>query len=290
MRFNTDLFRYFLLTQKSDNSCPVSAARRVVYTCVFGRYDFVLPPKCIEPDTDYILICDDANWRVRGWTTWVVDPQDWGGAILANRYHKFFAHVLFPRSDYSCYIDGNSHIVGPLEPLMRAFIDSGACLGLQKHGYRTSLKAELEACRELGKLAEPSVADAEYTSYLEEGFDDTLPLTGNNVLLRRHDHVTLPVAMELWWTCFKRYKTRDQLSLPYVRWKTGLTCHYFGFVFNDPNPYLHIHRHRTKLWRSNLIRYCEARGPDHAVYRLIFAIGRRFEHAHRVAGRGKRRE
>lgn len=263
------------------SACPHSFAKRVVYTCVFGRYDFVRPPKCREAETDYILICDDASWRVSGWKTWAVDPKAWGSATAANRYFKFFAHELFPNCDYSCYIDGNSRIIGPLDPLFRVFTDSRACLGLQKHGFRSSVAEEIVACSAYGKLADPAVAEAEYKYYHDQGFDDSLPLTGNNVLLRWHHHPVLAEAMALWWECFEKAQTRDQLSLPFVRWKTGMPCYFLGFVFNDPNPYLYIQRHRTQYWRSNLLRYCEARSTEGWFFRLLFSIGHRFERARR---------
>jgi hypothetical protein len=43
------------------------------------------------------------------------------------------------------------------------------------------------------------------------------------------------------------------------------------FGFNDPNPYLHLCRHRTKLWRSNLLRYGEARIHDNVIYPIALS-------------------
>ena len=212
-----------------------------------------------------------------------MDPATLGGNMMANRCFKFFAHELFPRCDYSCYLDGNLRIIGLLDPLFTAFAKSKSGLGLSRHRFRSRVADEIIACNSFGKLSSLSAAESELKFYQTQGFDDSAPLTENNVLLRWHHHPDLAGAMDLWWECFSKFKTRDQISLPFVRWKTDLNCYMLGYNFHDPNPYFHIHRHRTKLRRSNLLRYCEARKHDSWILNLLFSIGHRFEHSSRVA-------
>ena len=244
---------------------------------MFGRRDFVFPPKCREAGTDYILITDDSRLEVEGWCSWTVDISDWGNATMANRYYKFFAQDFFTECDVSLYLDGNLRIVGPLQSVFDEFMASRACLGLKKHPFRRNVAEEIDQCTRSMKLAEPNRAHAELAYYRQQGFDDSPRLTENNVLLRNHRHSALAPAMELWWHCFSRFETRDQFSLPFVRWRTGVPCHLFGFDVRPPNPFFHYYRHRTPLLRSNLLRYCEARMPDHGIFRLLFSLGHPFE-------------
>lgn len=241
----------------------------------------MLPLRFPEPETDYILINDNPALKVRGWKTWTIDPAHLGGNMAGNRYIKFFAHELFPHCEYSCYLDGNLRIIGLLAPLFKSFAASQASLGLQKHPVRSTVADEIVACSMLGKLSDPSTAESEFAHYKAQGFDESTPLTENNVLMRWHHHPSLAGAMNLWWDFFKKFETRDQISLPFVRWKTGLPCHFFSFNFRAPNPYLLVHRHRTPLRRSNLLRYCEARIHDSWIFKVLFSMGHRFEHSSR---------
>jgi|GEM_PF-332055 len=281
LHFGLGFLDWLLVPPKRVPPYPYSSAKRVVYTCVFGGYDFVLPPRFAEPETDYILVSDNPSLKVRGWKTWTIDPAHLGGNSTGNRYIKFFAHELFPHSEYSCYLDGNLRIIGLLAPLFKSFAASQASLGLQKHPFRSTVADEIVACSMCGKLSDSLTAESEFAHYQTQGFDETSPLTENNVLLRWHHHPALAGAMNLWWDCFKKFETRDQISLPFVRWKTGLPCHFFRFNFRSPNPYLHIYRHRTQLRRSNLLRYCEARIHDSWIFKVLFSIGHRFEHSGR---------
>jgi hypothetical protein len=93
------------------------------------------------------------------------------------------------------------------------------------HPQRDNIVQELEACIHLKKFkkGDQYFASDQVNSYLSRGFPVCTKLQAATIIFRRHDKVDLlHSAMSLWWSQVNRYTCRDQLSLPYVLWKTGL--------------------------------------------------------------------
>ncbi|MGW8369212.1 MAG: glycosyltransferase domain-containing protein, partial [Gammaproteobacteria bacterium] len=99
----------------------------VVYTAVTSRYDLVLPPARQSAPLAFCLF-DDTGVGVRGWHG-VPFRRSFDCSVTTNRFHKFFAHELFPDAEYSIYLDGNIGIVGDLAPLIDEFIASECAIG-----------------------------------------------------------------------------------------------------------------------------------------------------------------
>jgi hypothetical protein len=215
------------------------AGRTVVYSAIFGGYDTPMPHYGTEPDTDYVLLTDTPpRWR-SGWTLRPPPP-----AIaelppnLANRWCKFFPHRLFPEAQVSVYLDGNILIRSDLDPLVEAFRASGATMALFPHHARTDVASEIEACVALAKLdpATLETARAQQAHYRALGMPADAPLSENAILFRRHDRPELDRAMALWWDELLAWTSRDQLSLPFVLHRTGLSCHWWPWSYRLENP------------------------------------------------------
>ncbi|AQA20414.1 hypothetical protein BST95_19410 (plasmid) [Halioglobus japonicus] len=192
-------------------------------------------------------------------------PPGWRGAapvyqassaIEINRYHKFFPHEVFPRAEYSIYVDGNIGVIGDLSPLFRAFVDSGRALALFRHRDRQTVAEEIEACLAMAKFdaRDKTAHERQTADYAIDGMPDDRPLTDNAVLFRWHRHEALAPAMALWWDHFQTYTKRDQISLPYVVWKTALPTLVWQWSFRQENRYLQKYPHRRHLMRDTRIR------------------------------------
>lgn len=243
--------------------------RLLVYTCVFGGYDLVLPPVRSEPGVDYVVITEDASLRVPGWRTQVVDATVFRTAKAPNRHYKMLAHRLLTGYDASVYVDGNVRLLGPLSPLVEAFLHTGTALGVYPHPLRHSVAEEIATCESVGKLAGNELATEELASYRADGFRDDVGLVETTVLLKNHAHPQLDAAMALWWSLFERFDTRDQFNLPYVLWRTGLPCHWHSRSFREPNPYFGIYPHLRARHVPARYTYISARAYDSVFYRAL---------------------
>ncbi len=197
----------------------------VVYTCIAGTYDRLIRQPALR-GVSYVCFTDDtrqgprAGWGLRP----LLSPPDIRDPRLVNRYHKTQAWDFGPASPLSIYIDGNVRLTRRVPRLVEALRDSGAPFGAYSHRRRTSVADELAACVSRGKL---TGADAQRAADLldwqrSRGFGDDCGLTANSLLVRDARSTALRTAMDRWWQIISTWCPRDQLSLQFVLWETGL--------------------------------------------------------------------
>lgn len=213
--------------------------RLLVYTCVFGGYDQIFPPVEPERDVDYVLLTENPALVVRGWRTHVVNPA----GLRGNRRYKMIGHRDLGNHEVSIYVDGNIRILGSLSDFSAQFLRTGAALGVYRHPIRKTVEEEVEACERALKVEDAGVMHRELAAYRADGFRDDVGLIESGVVIKNHAHSALEPAMDLWWSLFESHRTRDQLSLPYVLWKTALPCHYIEESYKKPNPWFGIYPH-----------------------------------------------
>lgn len=219
-----------------------------VYSCIASYYDM---PHRLSIDLDcidsYKLFTDGNCIEELGWeVNELVSQSEVSEPNLINRYHKFFPHRILSETDISIYIDGNIRIVGDIAPLLKKFLESDKIIGVLKHPQRTNIIEECFACFELNKFKaeDKSVIVEQIEDYVKEGFKLDSELYAATVIFRRHaDIEVLDKAMSLWWRQINKYCSRDQISLPYILWKTQVPYEVFDIdIFN--NPYFQRMPHR----------------------------------------------
>lgn len=219
----------------------------VVYTCTFPDYDAVYTPLVRTPGVEYVLHAPAPPRFVRGWQWRPLPPAVTGfSQTMANRYCKFFPDRLFPDADVTIYADGNVLMKGDLRPLIDEFLATQAEIGLFRHPWRRSIDEELPFCKQVGRVkpADFDKADAQVAGYYAEGLPRDHVLTQNGVIFRRHDGPRLQAAMALWWDEMQTHVPRDQLSSPYVFWKTGVAVTVWPWIYSRDNPYFLAYGHR----------------------------------------------
>lgn len=216
-----------------------------VYTNVAGSYESRLyAPRRQREGMRFICFSDHPKLSPNGWEIRKpAHPPEIQRPDLVNRYHKFFAHDLFPEAEYSVYVDANLQITGDLGSLVRQLRSSGALLGAARHPERDSYGDEIEVCLRNRKFKGDDAlrALAQKAHYDAAGLPRRLLAAG--LLVRQHGSSQLARAMELWWDQVRTYTARDQISLPYVLWKTGLPHTVYDFNILRDNPYTSIHGH-----------------------------------------------
>lgn len=256
----------------------------VVYTCTFPDYDFIHAPLVITPGVDYVLFGPSSPIDVKGWQ-WRTLPSEVEGfsQTMANRYCKIFPHRLFPDADVTIYVDGNITPRGDLRPLVDEFVGSGAEIGLFKHPRRNTLDEELAICKQSGKVkpADHGKADTQIATYFADGLPRDRVLTQNGVIIRRHDGPQLEAAMQMWWDHMQMYAPRDQLSGPYVMWKSDLSMKVWPWIYSRENPYFLSFAHRAKAaapgFNLEMYAYVEKHRPGltGGVLGLVHSVVRR---------------
>lgn len=225
-----------------------------VYTCVTNGYDKVLPPVDPVPGVDHILFTDRPHEFSRGWQTRPVELAEGLSPSLANRYYKLLPHKALPEYDASIYLDANIQITSSLKPFLADVLGGDEDMVFFEHPSRRTVAQEAEACIAAKRMKSADALIAEVAEYRADGFPDAGNLTGNSILTRRHMRPSVIAVMEAWWELVSTKSGRDQISLPYLRWKMDTFDREIGPHFSIESPYFQRYPHwpesgaRAKLY------------------------------------------
>ena len=213
-------------------------ARIAVYTCITGNYDTIKEPLYHNPNIDYFAVTDmdvpeESIWKKIDINE--ISDIDMLNASDKNRYIKFFPHVLFPEYDYSVYIDGVIQIVADMAPIVESM---GSCLlGVHRHNARSCVYEEAKGVIYAKRAPKDKVIE-QMKRYRQEKYPEANGLYENTVLVRKHNDQRCILLMKAWWKEYMNSCKRDQLSLPYVIWKTNFELKSIYIIGNnlDLNP------------------------------------------------------
>lgn len=222
-----------------------NSERIAVYTCIFGNYDKILEPYFIPDNCDFYIFTDqniDQNsiWKKLDLPREILEMSN----IEKNRYIKMFPNLFFESYKYSIYLDGNVQIITDLTEYVNK-INPKVGIAIHKHHLRDCVFDELVAVTLMNKKNKELAL--KYKTKLE---NDKMPknygLLQCNVIARIHNNKTCKKIMTDWWKEFEKNIKRDQVSLPYVLFKNGISVDDVGTLGNNiyTNPSFRINTHK----------------------------------------------
>lgn len=145
--------------------------------------------------------------------------------IRRARKAKLLPHRCFPDAEITVWVDGSFEPLSDIEALVGRFL-AVHDLAMFDHFQRDCVYDEAEACIELGK-DDPALIRSQVARYRAAGYPARNGLFASGVLLRRHTP-QLREFCERWWTELETGSHRDQLALPYVLHRTGVSHERLG--------------------------------------------------------------
>jgi hypothetical protein len=191
--------------------------RVVVYTCITGGYDELTAPAHADPEIDYVCFSDGETSPVAPWR--MIDVRHLAmTAKDRNRYVKMHPHLVLPEHDVSVYVDGSIRIVGNLRPFIESCESRIENILLYDHPERSCAYAEGAAC---AYFAHDWIwrISGQLSSYRKAGFPEDYGLYEAGVIVRRNTP-EVRTLMEAWWAAYSSGVRRDQLSLPFLSWRS----------------------------------------------------------------------
>ena len=197
----------------------------VVYTCIIGNYDKPIEPLYINDRCKYVLI-SDSNITETGSSWEWLDVSMFELPVKKqneiNRYVKLHPELFFPEYEYSIYIDGNIQVITDMMPVINGMGES--IIGLHKHDRRSCAYEEAKTFYHISSMKKFAVkAEEQMKEYEEEGFPHNYGLYENPIIVRKHNTERCKQIMAEWWKQLTTFTMRDQISLPYVFWKLGVS-------------------------------------------------------------------
>jgi hypothetical protein len=213
----------------------VPGAGLVVYTAIFGEYDELVDPKVISEGVRYICFTDNPQLTSKVWEICFADSDSSPGD--SNRKIKLLPHRFLPPHEYSLYIDGNVEIIGEVATLMRHYA-SLTKIGAPIHPFRQCVYEEARACIQSNKGNADKIREV-MDRYRFIGCPANLPMFEMHIIFRKtHDREIISL-MEAWWNEYSHGPMRDQISFPYVVWRSGLVV----------TPFVESPRYSTRIFR-----------------------------------------
>lgn len=216
----------------------------VIYSCITNNYDNLQEPLYYEENCDYVLFCDKQMPEIsQNWTVNTVDISSFSDGIDANRFYKMNHHLLFEdKYDYSIYIDGNVRLISDVSPLYTLAKKSPIGIAMHRHSQRFDLYDEANYCI-LAKRGNKNKIKDQISKYKTEGFPKHYGLCEATVIVVDLHNDIAKKIMKMWWEEYSLSESkRDQLSFPYVLWKSGYNISDVGDLGNNIlfNPKIQI--------------------------------------------------
>lgn len=195
---------------------------RIVYTCLFGRYEVLNEQTCPNRSgIGFICFTDLEKIKSTSWKLRRVPPQDIG-SDRDSRLPKLLPHHYLANYEQSLYIDNRVLLTSDPADLFDRFLPAdGPGFAVLPHHKRASAFEEAEHV--IAEMVDDEVRVREQIdAYRANGFPDQSGLFAGTVILRRHNQPDIVQFDTMWCNHVLRYSKRDQISFPYCAWKLGL--------------------------------------------------------------------
>jgi len=189
----------------------------VLYTAIMGKTGRFLVPKISDKSVDRICFTD-LNLKSHFYEIRKTRVKD-RVSVRRQRFVKIIIpDEIFYGYEYSVYVDCKRPYSINFDYLLK-HLQPGSDFLTRRHNRRSCLYDEGEFCIKKKKDSEETIRK-QLDFYKSEGCPAHCGLHASGLLLRRHTKQMKEFSL-LWWKQVKAYSYRDQISLPYVAWKTG---------------------------------------------------------------------
>lgn len=189
----------------------------VVCTALCGDHDQLLPPAFLNDGWEYVCYSDKPR---EGHGVWDIReiPYENSDPTRRSRWAKMNLPFLFPKARRVFWMDSNIVIGGNLSELVD---EPGNGLWLVRHHLRECVFQEAAACIAAGKDSKEAL-EAQAAAYAAAGMPEMFGLWENNLFMVDPRNERVANIFSHWWKEYLAHSRRDQLSLPYVLFRSGL--------------------------------------------------------------------
>ena len=226
-----------------------------VYSCVTNSYDHISEPY-YDPGSYEGLLFSDEECDSAFWKHCSLDFSNQELAKNPNRFIKLHPFGFSKNYDFAIYVDGSVVLVSDISQFAEAAKSAPAGFAIHQHPFRDCLYDEGTYCIASGR-GNASQIKAQLAHYEAEGMPHHFGLFEATVFaVDLHNEVARSI-FENWWDELCRSGSgRDQLALPYVLWKLGVSVSSVGVLGTDVslNPKLRVLKHSTHAWQQSTVK------------------------------------
>lgn len=192
------------------------------------------------------FVCYTDRRDLNGWQPL---PAPAGHPRLAARRAKMRVLDDFPGHEFSIWVDASFDLLCDPRALVREAVATGCDVVGLRHPDRRRIRDEAREVIRLG-LAPKDLVTRQLEAYQLAGFDcDDAPrtvITTTGLMVRRHTQA-VQAFTHRWHDELEQWTIRDQLSVDYAAWRTGVAIGYLPGHYRDNRFALYNRvRHRER--------------------------------------------
>lgn len=194
------------------------SAKTVIYTALFGGQTTLKEPLSPELGKFVCFTDDPAALKTKSWE--IVPCRRIADPRMNAKWYRTASDYLFPEYDVSIWIDAS---MTPDTCALLSAVDKaleGRDIAMFIHPERNNVYEEAAVSATMGKYAGEPLFE-QVAAYRTAGLPDAHGLWATGIMARRK---SIPIVdfNRLWLSENIRWSWQDQLSVPYVLWKTGI--------------------------------------------------------------------
>lgn len=194
---------------------------RIAAVCaIYGGYDLIPP---VPEGVDDAVLITDVPVR-SGWRN-IVEPSDAHPRLAAKRPKA--RPDLYTDCEASVWIDGSCHVLdGRFIELVSQKLRVHELVLWDHPEDRDCFRQEALVCHDWPQYRDEPLL-AQVANYLEQGMPEHFGLWAAGSIARRHTERMRDFGNG-WLSEMQRWTIKDQVSLPYLLWRDGITPGTFG--------------------------------------------------------------
>jgi hypothetical protein len=243
--------------------------KTVLFSALYGDREPLNPDVFGGFRADRTVLVSDRPRDLPAGVELILDSLDGLDPARASRRSKLMPHRFFPEADWSVWLDNKSRLLRePAHIIVALKSQSENDFFAYPHFRRDCVYDEGQVVRENG-LDDHRVVRERMRTYRAEGMPRHFGLIEGHFIVRRHTPAVAAFGEE-WFDHVLRFSRRDQLSFPYLVWKTGFQ---YDLITSPPRS------ETVKLAELDRVR----RAPDFPRHNLTYQRLRGLYH--RLRGR-----
>jgi len=192
--------------------------RVAIYSAIIGGFDSLKAPAVALPGVDFVCFVDKPIPCPPPWEMRVIKAPE-TGRRLARRV-KLLSHRYMPHHDVVIWLDGSFRVRRDVREAAKRYLRRRS-IAVRVHPWRKPpcAYAEAKACMEQERDTR-AVLRQQIAAYKAAGFPARFGMIDSAFLIRQHTEEVVRFNEE-WWKQLSTHSCRDQVSFPFVVWKTG---------------------------------------------------------------------
>jgi hypothetical protein len=207
-----------------------------VFTVILGQTDPLIRPTVVNKTVRYVCLSDRPQ-TIAPYVSVLVDPAELGVKLMSRQLKILADHPSLGAPDVVLWHDAAFRMdCDPVRLAAEALTEGMEMLAF-KHPHRTQIEDEADAIARYGWVPREQV-ERQVATYRAEGFRQAM-ITSTGFCLRRLTPAIVAFN-RFWWGEVAKWGWRDQLSVDYAIWRTGVRLRYIPGHYRD-NPYARWH-------------------------------------------------